>query len=132
MEGSSFDVQIVGIVRLGGVDSIVSRVGWADRLHLRKGDGSLTEGRLQRGDLWMVTVETLITVSGNHVGGERFAVTHVLVMMVVIVEVSVVVVVSSVVPGSSAGVQGSVAVQHRFEEGVSRGRGTKSGESILG
>ena len=81
----------------------------------------------------MVTVETLITVSSNHVGGERFAVTHVLVVVVVvIVEVSVVVIVSSVVPGSSAGVQGCVAVQHRFQEGVSRGRGTKSRESILG
>ena len=91
----------------------------------------------------MVTVEALIAVSGDHVGGEGFpvtqqwspvAVTTVAMVSVVMVTISLLTVPMVTVPmvtvpmvtvpiprvvlGPPAGVQRSVAVQYRLEEGV--------------
>ena len=76
----------------------------------------------------MVAVELLVTVPGDHVGGEGLAVAHVLIVVMVVVIGSVVVViivviiiviiiviivvVSPVVPSLPGRVQGCVAVQH--------------------
>ena len=80
-----------------------------------------------------MTVEALIAVSGDHVGGEGFpvtqqwspvAVTTVAMVSVVMVTISLLTVPMVTVPiprvvlGPPAGVQRSVAVQYRLEEGV--------------